>query len=245
MPSLISTIPNWKTNGFIFTKLKQLFPDIVWLQNAPANELDVYFLSKFGGRETSPLSDMYMEDGVYTEGAVSYVSNILYGFYSSNWNKLYETLSYDYDPLTPYVMEFHGKDEDTENSSGSNSKTRKYDGSTTVEADTTETVNADNRNDIYGFNSTEGVSSDSQIGNSDTTSDANSNEVVDSTEKDDGEFSAQAEKQKTSDYTRKGNLGFYAPQKMIELQRDSVKWNFYLEVMQNIRDALTSPIYTY
>ena len=111
MSRIIDSFPEWFTRG-IFTRLGTLFPEELPWANEHGQTLDqMYFGNHSGDKETSPLLDKFIEQNggnatpeVLTEEQITTLANILYTRYGVQWDKLYNVLSAEYNPIENYSM---------------------------------------------------------------------------------------------------------------------------------------------
>lgn len=138
-------------NG-IFKLLKDKF---TWLTTDNVVSLNMsYYFGHSGSKEITPLYENLLEN--YTqEEALEYMANIVYVTYSKSWNKIYEALDAEYNPIHNYNMS------EVEDSSSTSSSSTSSKGSSTE------------NNNVYGFNSKESKPSETQESEATTTQDSN------------------------------------------------------------------------
>lgn len=220
------------TTGGIFSALDSL--DVPWKNDIDGVTLDTeYYFNISGQKSLSPLMRRYVP---LTSEKLSTVANLVFYMYRGNWEKLYYTLSLEYNPISNYDMsETETVDNDrtntrtntgTQTTAGSNSAT----GSTSSNAD----------NNVYGFNSVNSVGdTENDVTASNTTSSTDSHTTTDNlTETETGGENIERT------LTRSGNIGVTTSQQMIQAERDLWLWNFfYNTVFPNIDKVLTLEIY--
>lgn len=107
---LIEVFPNWLTGGGIFTALQSL--NVPWVDDGIAQELDtVYYGSHSGDKNISPLIDKVMDGDSLTSGEITTLAQSALAIYNKNWSKLWDTLTFEYDPIENYRMTETGEDD--------------------------------------------------------------------------------------------------------------------------------------
>lgn len=218
---LIDVFGDVLTDGGLFVKLNAL--PVPWISDdISADVLDNAYFYNFSGQKTiSPLLRRYLNGAEkITDSQMVSLANIIYKIYSKNWNKLYATLSLEYNPISNYDM--------TESETVENEKTNSREGSQSVNA-TTSGNSADN---VFGFNSS------GAVGDSTTTTSATNSTT--STDSDSGSGTDNTERT----LTRSGNIGVTTSQQMIESERDLWRWKFFFDVVfPDIDEVLTVATY--
>lgn len=194
--------------------------DVPWKSlNVNINLDSDYNICHSGKKITSPLVDFFIdsETGKIDSTSLVLLANIIYTKYGVKWNKQWETMYFEYDPISNYDMVEEMTDDETVHEFGHGMA-----GSYTVNG-TTEDKKA-------GFNSSD-YQKDTQSVTQNTGSQSNteSGENVD-----------------TRNYTltRKGNIGVTTSQQMIESERNLWMWNFFEEIVYpDIDRVLTINMY--
>ena len=215
--------PEWVNGGGIFSKIYNLQtayrPE--WLTTEEhARSLDRLYHGKHSfDRIESSLSNILFTN--FDVGAYTYLTSDILTQFSLNWEKLYATLHFDYNPIW--------------NVDGTESRniTRRLNqdkNETTNTNRETNVVSDNTNNSTYGFNSPDPVPS----GKTEHTGKQNETEG--------NNFIATNVNNETvtDTFTRGGNIGVTTTQKMISEERDSWLWNFYEHVFTNIDSILTS-----
>ena len=102
------------------TKLKDVFIDpldagifdtfqslnVPWKDEGIDASLDLFFITNYGERFTSPLTNTCLDNtGKLTAAKQTLLATALFNIYGPNWTKEYATLSLQYDPIENYSME--------------------------------------------------------------------------------------------------------------------------------------------
>lgn len=140
-------------NQTIVSKL-QATNKFSWLDttNAPVLDLEFY-LNHSGDKEVSPIIDKLLEQDKTEDEVLDIITNILVVKFSNKWNRIYETLSTEYDVFSDYK------------------KTKEV--NTSVNQDTK--TSSETTSSIYGFNSESAIPKDTASGNSDVIQDSTEN----------------------------------------------------------------------
>lgn len=179
-----------------------------------------YHFNIAGARFCSPLVRRYADedDGSLTEANCAALAGILFAMYGQKWNKLWDTLNFEYDPIQNYSMTEKMRDHEKETI---------YD-SEELRTPDTERVTI---NDLQGFNSSDYVPSDKTT-ETETGTDSRTHTGTDT-------------ETLKYDLTREGNIGVTTSQQMIESERNLwVLWQFFYDVVfPDINRVLTLSIY--
>lgn len=133
--TLSDVIPDYLTEGGIFKALTMM--DVPWRPDISGEVLDIEYMGNISGsKRISPLINKMLGDNTeLTAENVATIANVIYKLNIANWNKLYATLSLEYNPISNYDMT------ETETASGTKSGTRLNTGTQTVnETGTQETA---------------------------------------------------------------------------------------------------------
>ena len=143
-------IYDWKTNrNAIFNDIYAIDqaltdPILSWLDSDKANLLDWLLMGDYGIRQLSCLTEDVLDDDEQLDTTKrGLIASIVYQKYADEWNRLYETLTADYDPLTNYQ------------------RTKVETPDDTITTDTSLNVKVNNR--TYGFNDEESVNTSDTI----------------------------------------------------------------------------------
>ena len=215
--------PDWVTGGGIFSKIFELNETYrpEWLNTIEhAKSLDRLYHGKHAfNRIESTLSHTLFTN--FETDAFLYITRDLLTQFSLNWEKLYETLHFDYNP----IWNVDGTEERTitRKLNQDKNETTNINRETNVVSDNTD-------NSVYGFNSSNPVPS----GKTEHTGEQEETEG--------NTFVATNEDNEsvTDKLVRGGNIGVTMTQQLIKAERDSWLWNFYEQVFENIDSVLTS-----
>jgi len=236
--------PTGKTGNGIFTALQDML--IPWQGLNMETELDLeYYNNISGSKIVSPLVYSLINDDEITTNDLTILATVIFKIYSVRWNKLWDTLSFEYDPIQNYSMTETMKDDETVIDYG---KVKTIGGTNTRTPNLTETetpnITRETELNRYGFNSSDPVPTDTgsetQTGTNTTTTTGTDETEIDSTETDSGSDTH------TRNYTlsRAGNIGVTTSQQMIESERKLWMWDFFHDIVfPDIDRVLTINIY--
>ena len=144
---------NWLSDGGIFTDLNAF--DLPWKNdNTPINLDMVYHGTRSGCKHISPLVKTMLQTdntNVLSTARRTQLATTIYQMFIDKWTKLYNTLSFEYDPINNYDMT------ETETVSGSTSDTRLNTGTQTT-ADTGTQTNDHDGTSATAHTGTQGTS---------------------------------------------------------------------------------------
>ena len=239
--------PNGELGNGIFTDLQEL--DIPWKEESINDKLDMLYYSRSGDKSVSRLvSKRLNTDGYLPSLDRAALASAIFSYYSVKWSKLYDTLSFEYNPIENYRME----EEETINGSNSNTTTdtgtidrdasNSRTDSGTIEHDGTV---SDIVNKVYGFNSSSASNSDTSTDTVDSTEthDLTFSETVDETETHNLSYGTEGESETTRGLTRAGNIGVTTSQQMIESERALWDWNYFNVIFSDIDSFCCLDIY--
>lgn len=266
---LIDFFPEWATGGGIFSNLKEKLPwkdfytpeeqDIEYFGNhsgeKTASPLVRRLMSATGGKLNSPVISIdnghlifedvpnatsyivyvnaipgFVEDGITTLG------RIIWGRFGKQWERLWDTVNAEYDALSPYFINTDDdtviKDDGTVSDSGEIERKGKIKSK----------VSGNSANDYktYGFNSTSAKNTDYDTAESESESEDTFEGRID-------ENSSQRNIDTSRDIsktgTKKGNIGIFTNQKLIEDERRARAFDFFSKVYKDLDSVLTCPLY--
>lgn len=169
---------NWKVSA-IFAVLNT--KDVPWAQTVNAAPLDLDYVGNFSGRKiVSNLVESLLgegDDATLTAADLSMLGDIIVALYGTKWSKLWETMSFDYNPIENYSMvetmtndatvtqygKTHTRTDNLQHQRTDNLQHQRTDNLQHAKTGTeTETPNTHTSEDksIYGFNSAEAVPTD-------------------------------------------------------------------------------------
>ena len=233
-PTMNEVYPDGFTGDGIFADLQDL--DVPW-KDASVNEyLDIIYYTHSGDKRVSSIVEGRLSEGVLSSAARDILANSLFVLYGVKWEKLYNTLSFEYNPIENYRMVEEESttitDSGTIDRDGSNSRTD----SGTIDNDGTQSDIIDK---TYGFNSSSAVNADTSTNTVDSTitHDLTFGETIDETETHDLTL------QNDRELTRSGNIGVTTSQQMITSERELWNWNFFNTVFEDIDSIICLDIY--
>lgn len=253
-------IPNWALGEGIFNAL-QSFP-VPWQYEDISASLDLEYHGNISGDKfISPLVRKFKEGDTLTSEELVSIAGVIYTLYGKNWEKEFETLDLQFNPIENYSMVEKMIDDTTEVEKGTthtrtDNTTHTKTGTETNTPNLTERVTPNitntNSNTVFGFNSSTGVPSDSSTGNQSgtttTTNTGNNTLTHNVSDKDTGTVTDKdtGKDTHTRNYTltRSGNIGVTTSQQMIQSSRELYMWNiFYTVVFPDIDKVISLPIY--
>lgn len=240
---LIDVFSEWTTNG-IFHYLNSL--NVPWQSENISLDLDLdYFGNYSGNKLISPLVEKLLNtDGELTEANIIKLANVIFVKHGRNWQELWDTLNYEYDPIENYNML------ETHQGSDTNAYTPVDYSEKVIQTPTnwqteTEGLSTDNSSDTqtnyYGFGSAE----PSPV--QDTTNNVKNKQTVKNT----GTFETETTKEGAEVNTlthnttlaRSGNIGVTTTQQMIQAQRELWYFKIFDTVFKDVDNILTLSIY--
>ena len=199
------------------------------------------------------------------------LASVINGMYKHKWDKMMAVAEMEYDPIHNYHdhlvedIEYGEEVDRTKSGSGSRSNTRtdNLNEQTTDGRTITETRNLSNTgsnsvdNGVYGFNSSTSVGdTDSSGSNSNTESgtvttahSGNLTTTNTGTQADSGSNTYSetggddTSGTRSREYTKTGNIGNISTQKLLNEELDLWKYNFILEMMRDVANFVSLPIY--
>lgn len=252
---LTDVYPDWLTDG-IFKDLSILKPP--WTDDTIT--LDESYYSLNGNKIISPMVEKFLDsEGSLSVDSRERIAKVIFTMFHLKWEKLFSTLSLDYDPIANVDAEITESVERTgkRDYTGNGSNTGTIDHTTTLDGTTTDTGTLKNdgtttNNDkIFGFNSDDGENSNSSDGtgtntethnltntNSQNGTDTESRNLKDSRSENENTTGTE-----THTISRHGNIGVTTTQSMITEERNLWEWLFYENVFKDINSILTINIY--
>ena len=238
--------------------------DVPWKNVVDGSILDLeYHGNRSGGKIIAPLVEkLITKDGISDENAIK-LCGLIYSRNKTNWQKLWDTLSFEYNPLENYNMEEIEGTDTTNTGTIKNTGTSETDNTGTIgntgNASTTNTgtVSVDNdtsgQNNLYGFNSSSpvGDSTNNGTSNTTTTNDLTENVSTSNTQTNNTKEKTNVDNTQTNNLsvnedrtlTRKGNIGVTTSQQMITQERILWDWKFFDRVFSDIDMIVVTQVY--
>lgn len=265
-PVLNDVFNQWLNGKGVLSFLTNNF-DVPWKDYADGDILDLeYHGNRSGNKIIAPLVEKLLDENGISDANAIKLANLIFLRYGQNWAKLWDTLSFEYNPIENYRMteteeisrnrELDGTKGATDTIAETLRKTGTIGSVQNKESSTEDTTNIDNSGNnsdsIYGFNSSNAVpSNESENSNtSETTSNGSISEdltstdtlnTTDTTNKTDTLSETTSEDETSGEereLTRSGNIGVTTSQQMIESERKLWDWQFFEVVFKDI-DSIT------
>lgn len=133
---LNDVVSGWATNGGIFQFLAAL--SVPWKGEVEALPLDLqYHGNHSGGKVISPLVESLLQGDSLTHIEMGKLATVCVSMFGSNWQKLWDTLKFEYDPIENYNMVEEGSDHTIGTTSGTSENKTTGTGVTTSGEDST------------------------------------------------------------------------------------------------------------
>lgn len=233
-------------------------------------ELDILFYANYGDKNPAPIITKVLSLPPTVDEIVK-ISLIVESIYGVKWTKLKALTKLEYDPIHNYkdklteIITETGENNATEGLSSENNRNgtttkddiRTDNLSNAVGKETTSSVTSNTDDGIYGFNSTESSNSDTSTTVETVNEDLDSTITSTGTQKNEGSIIEDATDTKTLESTRssntsndrtresthEGNIGNLTTQQLLKQEIELWKWNFIQNVLADVNDFLTIPIY--
>lgn len=248
-------------------------PTVLFLEfsftQLPKKVLNRMLMALCGKRRIAPIVGDVDED--LTDESIEELAEIIVATFKEKWDRQKAIYEIDYDPIYNYKETYSETttgsqvdDIDVAKSkanslakTGSDTRTTTYNTTNTETTDQTESEVSTGESGIYGFNSSISVGSDSSNSNITNDTDGTRTNAKTGTETEQlshgttntgsetgsEEFDAQTTTEGTKDYTKTGNIGNLKTQEMIEAEIRLWRWNILNEMMNDIKDYITLPVY--
>lgn len=228
-------MPSAYTGSGIFSA----FNNPIWVEDFDPAQLDIFFISNYGEKWSSPYLMHISEGNILGSDKISQIAKIIYSMYKSQWEHLYLANKAEYNPIhntdateIETVNKVGNENTQTANSSEGTS-------SGTSSNDTTGSGSVTNKRS--GFNSSSDVR-DTSGSNSSTAGSDGSNSQTDETSSEGSEIVNNTETVER-EHRKFGNIGVMTSAQLIGGEIDLWKWNFIKSVMQDISDTIALSIY--
>lgn len=253
---------DWLTNGIFSTFQNLESISVPWKNEDIDFSLDMIYHGNISGEKLcSPLVYKFVQGEVATDDERKALATAIFNLFNKNWNKEWETMLLEYNPIENYRMVEDLENDITEIEYGK-MQTRTDDLTHTKTG--TETNNPDletenipdltnvTNNSVYGFNSDNPVPTGKQqqtsTGNTKQSTTGTDEIEYDTEDNDTGtqtyEDSGTDTHTRNYELTRKGNIGVTTSQQMIQSERELWIWNYFVNVVfPDIDRVLTLKIY--
>jgi hypothetical protein len=234
------------------------------------DQLDFFFYFNYGQKNPAPVVTNFLSSTPTVEQLTS-LASIVEAIYGVKWTKLKALTKIEYDPIHNYKDELVETVKDVGTNGGTTGGTYTDKGTDTLAKDGTRTDNLTNSNTVvsdsttssnetdgvYGFNSSEASDSDKSVNSgtehvnsTDTITNTGTQKnvstdtnTVDKTKTSSVTVDSHSGNDRTRNSTHSGNIGNLTTQQLMSQEIELWKWNFLQEVLTDVKDFLTIPIY--
>lgn len=245
---LRKAIQNYQSDG-LFARLGVLH-DMPWKGKISESLIDIDYMGLYGRREVSPIVEDFIEDNEgepLTVLQLNTLANIIYAKYHRNWEELYKSLNYEYNPIHNYNMSETETEELREVSGKTKNTTDNYthNGSTSANSNSSGSSSDNQDNSTYGFNSVSSVPTDE----SDTARTYNDGTVSSGTSSDTSSNTSNDVESGNRDNTnsrkldKSGNIGVTTTQKLVREERELWLFDFFQTIYKQVNEVMTIPYY--
>lgn len=222
------------TNG-IFSAMERSAKYTVPWEKGQA--LDLAYIAEHSGEKiTAPIVRTIAQGSMPLDvSQIETLADLLLMTYHVKWDKLYATMSAEYDPLNNYDMTEESEDTTTDTGTVTDNHTMEHGETITNNTESNTTQDGS----VYGFNSTDPVPNATQSGRgngTDTTTHSG-------TDTDNNTKTLDTTNTMTHKLIRKGNIGVTSSQQLLQSERDLWQWNYWEQVFQDVDSMLTLAIY--
>ena len=235
---------NWAvaSENSLFYKLERVSKEIPWAELNLEYVLNRDYFGRVSGQKiASPLvtglydyyKTLYDTDTALSE-TLDDVVDLAWWHYGTNWVEEWKTRNFEYNPIENYNMI-----ETLVNEKESTTYGKKTETATENTQETTATSTGSGETQTYGFNSDTAVPQNASSNEDSTTQTATGSGTATQTD------SGTDTREKTSTFTRNGNIGVMSTQSLIlETRNLNAYWSFFNDVVyKNLDHILTLKIY--
>lgn len=237
--------PEWKIGKGIFYYISTFTPP--WSDSNDSLELDLIYHGGYSGNKiTSPFVDNIVSEDMIIDTDRENIASCAMALYGDNWNRMWDALQAQYEPIENYSMVEIMTDNKTVHTYGkSTTRTDDLSHARTGTDTRTPSLTVTTDNSVYGFNSGATPSPSSKVTDTTTGTDATQ---YGNTLKDTGTVTNadSGEDTDTNNYTlkRSGNIGVTTSQQMLESEYELRKKNYFNEIVfADLDKLLTLSIY--
>lgn len=211
----------------------------IWHYDFDSADLDVYFITNYGERWSSPYLMHFDEDGGISAENLTRLASNLYRMHKSQWEHLYNDMQAEYNPI--YNTDAHEKETITRvgHEDRTDAGTSDTTGNGNSSASSTGSGSFDNK--VAGFNTSTNVN-DKSGSSSSTGSTSATNNSTSSTATEQNGITNNNENV-TREYIKQGNIGTMRTSDILASDIKLWRWNFIKTVMQDISDMITLSTY--
>lgn len=219
------------------------------------SQLDILFLSSYSQKTCSPLVDSLLTDISLQSSQLAALADMVLKVHKNKWDRHLNVYEIVYEPIYNYIDELT-ETITIETTETSDNTSNIADGGTVEKTiNNTKTNNLrenivnSSTDKVYGFNSESSVNSDENNLNSEKTdtgtiTDSGTNSETRNLVKDIvGNSSVNSDSERTRTSTHKGNIGNITSQHLLKEEIELWKWNVIHEILSDVKDLLTIPMY--
>lgn len=246
MRTILDIIPQMKTGTGFFSS----FVAPCWKDDYtnPA-QLDMFYAMTYGQKHPAPILDMFVDEdtGEIDNDDVAVIASMLYQLRGHEWEKLYDALKAEYNPVENTDVYENYTDQRT--GSGTNGNTRTLNTTTTNNGtgsvDSTASGSGNTANNRFGFDSSQAVGDTTGSDSSTTTSGTDTethNTIADTGTITDAGTASNTESI-THTLRRHGNIGVMTAAQLVGGEIELWKWTFIIQVMEDISELTALAVY--
>lgn len=262
---------DWLTGGGIFSALNTY--DVPWKNDINAALLDIEYHGNYSGsKNISPVIRRIMDadntDGI-TNARKTTIANMIFSMNKTRWERLWETLDADYNPISNYDMtETETVETEVDNTRHNTGTVTDANTGTVTNANTGTQTNANTGTvtdaatgsetaQRYAFNSstgsnTAGATSTNGNTRTDNTTETRTDNLTETrtdntteTRTDNLTETEDLNRSESRSLSRSGNIGVTTSQQMLTQEREVSMWNiFYSVIFPDVDKILTIATYT-
>lgn len=212
--------------------------NVPWRETVKATDLNRLYYAHSSQKRLSKLCEDLLALHDY-DGYISYVAGMCYTLYGDKWNRIYNALTLDYDPIENYSMietvSDTGTNERTTSDTGTVSNdTESADGGTVTESGTNGTDTG-----AYGFNSNTSVPTDTTDATTNNTTTRNLTGTENATETRNLTGTENSEHDYKIERKRSGNIGVTTSQQMAQSEIELRQYQFFNGVFEDLDSIIT------
>ena len=188
------------------------------------DRLDVlYVFQHSGNKYVVPLMKMFLnENGKLTDTSLPEAADMALALWKKKWTALWEVANAEYNPIENYNM----TENETVTPTGSETETDAMTGTDTTRTQGT-AANNETANSVYGFNSTDPVPASVTSQKSDYSAGTTFGHTNTRTK-------TFTNRETERELTRAGNIGVQTTQDMLMKSIELARWNFWLQVFEDL-----------
>ena len=246
---------DWLTGGGIFSALNTY--DVPWKNDINALLLDIEYHGNYSGsKNVSPVIRRIMDadntDGI-TSARKTTLANMIFSMNKTRWERLWDTLDADYNPISNYDMtETETVETEVDNTRHNTGTVTDANTGTQTNANTgtvTDAATGSETAQRYAFNSstgsnTAGATSTNGNTRTDNTTETRTDNLTE-TRTDNLTETEDLNRSESRSLSRSGNIGVTTSQQMLTQEREVNIWNiFYSVIFPDVDKILTIATYT-